>query len=394
MTSSTQHNRISRTDRHHDGIPPVQTGPIRVLHIGVHDTVGGVETYVRAYLQHIDRTKVQFDFATVFPVMAFEEEFTTLGAKVFHLPSEKRQPIRYLMGLRGLLRDNCYDIVHVNMLSAANVLPLLAMRIWRVPVIIAHSHNCGTPDGLARKFLHLINRSLATHCATDLLACSRLAGEWLFGVDVVRRRPLRIVPNAIEPNKFRFNPSTRERVRCDLGFDNGLVVGHVGRFAQQKNHRFLIGVFAELLKRRPDAHLLLVGDGELRLAIEEQATRLGVSEHVVFAGARSDVEELYQAMDVFVLPSLFEGLSVVGIEAQASGLPCLFADQLSHESAITANAYFLPLTAGPVSWANKILSLCGGNRSDQTAALQDSGYSIEQAAVALQEWYLEKATFQ
>lgn len=364
------------------------TKQIRILQIGVHDMVGGVETYIRNYYKHIDREKIQFDFATVFDSMAFENEFLSMGANVYHLKSEKRHPFIYAKQLRHIISQNGYQIVHINMLSAANILPLRICHECGVPIIIAHSHNSGTPSGILRKILHITNQRWIDRYATHYFACSQLAAQWMFGKAFFEQHPVTVIRNAVETEKFSFDPVVRKQYRDALSLNGKFVVGHVGRFMQQKNHFFLIDVFHKIHQKEPNSILLLVGEGELLQSVRNKVNALNLNQSVLFLGTRKDVNALYQAMDVFVFPSIFEGLGIVLMEAQASGLKCLVSDVVPPDTHVTSNLESISLNQSVEFWAEKVLSHKTYARKSEADVLAAAHYDIEFEAKTLQDWYL------
>lgn len=239
-----------------------------------------------------------------------------------------------------------YQIVHSH-IDAMSYLPLLAAKKSGVPVRIAHSHS----TSIDRDFKYLLKqcfRASLNRVATDCLACGKAAGRFLFG-----NRSFQIIPNAIEADKFLYNPELRAQKRKELNIEQNFVVGHVGRFCYPKNHTFLIEIFEQIHKLDENAVLLLVGEGEKMEEIRQLVCQMGLDKNVKFLGNRNDVNELYQAMDVFVMPSLFEGVPLTGVEAQFSDLPCLFSDSVPQEVSFGRNCYFLSLGDGTGKWAEK-----------------------------------------
>lgn len=329
--------------------------PIRILIIGMHDKIGGIETFLMNYYRNLDKEKVQFDFISIYDKLCFEDEIEKLGGKVYKICSEKRNPIKYIKELSKIIKVNNYKIVHINMLSAANILPVIVAKKQKVKHIIIHSHNSNTPSGILRKLLNLINKPFL-HMGTDFFACSKLAGEWLFGKKFLKKHKLTIINNAINIDKYRYNAITREKIRKELNVEDKFIIGHIGRFCYQKNHDFLINVFYEVQKRDKTAVLLLIGEGELEDSIKEKVKRLGIANKVIFLGTTDKVEDYLQAMDVFVLPSRFEGLPVVGIEAQASGTRCIFSKNITSEVNLTNNVKFIGLDEKIEEWAEEIIN--------------------------------------
>lgn len=332
-------------------------GPIRVAQVVGKMNGGGVEAVVMNYYRHIDRSKVQFDFlvdedSTRVP----EEEITALGGRVFRIPPYQH-PIRYRRELIRLMREQQWLIVHSN-INTLSVFPLSAAKKIGVPVRIAHSHSTMGKGEFAKNMMKLALRPFANVYPTVRFACGHYAGEWLFG----KKHDFTVIPNAIELDKFRFDPTVRRETRKELGIaEDTFLIGHVGRFMPQKNQAFLVDVLADLLPNRPKTMLAFVGDGPDKADVQQHAEELGVSDHVLFLGQRSDVNRLYQAFDVFCLPSLYEGLCVVGIEAQCAGLPCLFSNSITREVDLTEASRFIPIDS-PKEWSSIISALGSGTR--------------------------------
>lgn len=333
--------------------------PIRVAQIVGKMVGGGVESVVMNYYRHIDRSKVQFDFlvdedSTRVP----EEEITALGGRVFRIPPYQH-PIRYRRELIRLMHEQQWSIVHSN-INTLSVFPLSAAKKVGVPVRIAHSHSTMGKGEFAKNAMKLALRPFANMYPTVRFACGHYAGEWLFG----KNRDFTVIPNAIELDKFRFDPTARRETREELGIaEDTFLIGHVGRFMPQKNQAFLIDVLADLLPNRPNTMLAFVGDGPDRADVQQHAEELGVADYVLFLGQRSDVNRLYQAFDVFCLPSRYEGLCLVGVEAQRAGLLCLFSDAITREVDATNTSRFMPIDSHK-EWSSIISTLRLGMRID------------------------------
>lgn len=252
-----------------------------------------------------------------------------------------------------------------------------------VPVRIAHSHNSNQDKNLKYLIkLHYMKKIPAF--ATALFACGKDAGDWMFG-----GKQYHVMANAVEVKRYQYKPSVAEKIRNEWNISDELLVGHVGRFNPQKNHTFLIDIFYEVQKINPSARLLLVGDGDGKKEIQEKARKLGIADHIIFADVRTDVEEQMQAMDVFVFPSLYEGLPVTMVEAQAAGLPCIISDQIPEECIITTNLVTTQkLTDSPKIWAEHILGRAKNTRTDHYDEIKSHGYDIEEAAKWLQNYYI------
>ena len=354
---------------------------IRILQIGMHDKIGGVETYLMNYYRNINHDKFQFDFISIYPELCFEDEITKFGGRIYHLPSEKRRPLKYFNELVKIMKS--YRIVHINMLSAANILPIIAARKAKVKHIIVHSHNSNTPSGVIRKILDRINRVYLRKNATDFWACSNLAGEWLFGKKICQSDSFKVIPNAVDVKDFKFNFNIRNSLRKKLKIEEKFVIGHVGRFSYQKNHEFLIKMFYEFQKDRPDAILMLIGEGELKEKVEKQVKDFKIEDKVLFIGITDKVYEYLNAMDVFVLPSRFEGLPVVGIEAQMTETPCIFSSNITQEVDISKNSQFVDLDIE--KWSNALQNI---KRKTDNEILYNQEYDIKYAVEQLMKYYV------
>ena len=358
---------------------------IRVAQVMGYMEGGGVEQVAMNYYRHIDRSLVQFDFLVCEGSgMVPRGEIESMGGRVLMVPPYKRLP-RYTRELERLFREGRWPIVH-SPVNALSVFPLRAAKRAGAPVRIAHSHTTTGKGETAKSAAKAVLRRFSNVYPTHRMACSRYAGEWLFG----KGAEFEVVYNAIDLSRFAFDAEARARARTDLGLvDDQLAIGHVGRFVPVKNHRFLIEAFAELVKLRPDAVLLLVGSGEAEALVEGWAAERGVADRVRFLGQRNDVDRLYQALDAFALPSLYEGLPLVSVEAQAAGLPCLLSDRITREVDVTGAVRFLPID-DPSAWAEALSEVQPGTRID---ACRDDfeNYDIDCAAERLAARYLELA---
>ena len=293
---------------------------------------GGVEAVIMNYYRHIDRTKVQFDFicdedSTNIPY----EEIEELGGKVILCPPYQKLQ-EYLKFLKRLFREKKYRIVHSN-INTLSVFPLYAAKKAGVPVRIAHSHSTSNPKEWKKNLVKNVLRLFSKKYATDYFACTEHAGEYQFGKKAVERGKVKIITNAIEIKKFRFDPGARKRLRKEFGFnDSDYVIGNIGRMIPQKNQLFLIDAFAEFRKQEPRAKLLLIGDGELREEIDQKIVMLGLEDFVHIEKYRNDVSKCYSAMDVFAFPSIYEGLGMVAVEAQIAGVKVVASENVPLEA--------------------------------------------------------------
>lgn len=368
----------------------MEDAPIRIAQIMGKWLGGGVEAVVMNYYRHIDRNKIQFDFicdedSTNIPY----EEIEKLGGKVILIPPYQKV-FKYHKELKRVLKEGKYKIVHSH-INTLSVFSLFAAKCAGVPIRIAHSHSTTNKKEKKKNLLKQILRPFSKLFATDYMCCSELSGRWLFGNKEYDKGNVYLLNNAIDLEKFKFDENIRREKRKELKIDDDtLVIGHIGRFVEQKNHRFLIDIFNEVHKQNNNSLLLLAGQGPLMEEMKEKVKNLGLSDFVQFLGQRNDVAELYQAFDVFCLPSLYEGLPVVGIEAQASGLLCLFSDDMTKETKVLESTIFMSLDNTYKSWANKIVELfCKYKRNDTKEELSNNKYNIDVESKKLEKYYNE-----
>lgn len=359
--------------------------PIRVLQVVTNMNRGGLETMLMNYYRHIDRTQVQFDFLTHREYDGdYGEEIKQLGGIIYHLPVLNPFSSSYKAKLRSFFTEHSeYQVIHVHQDCLSSVILKEAEKCG-IPVRIAHSHNANQDHNL-KYVIKIYFRRFIPKYATDLFACSEEAGKWMFG-----DAPFTVINNAIEASSYTFNFDKRNKVRKEFGFEEKtLVVGHVGRFSPQKNHSFLIDIFYEIQKRT-EAKLLLVGDGELRAGIEKKIADLKLQDKVIMTGVRSDVADLFQAIDVFVFPSCYEGLGIVAIEAQAAGLPCLISDKVPIECKKTDLVQQLSLTLPVQKWAEAAIASTKVTRNNTFTKIKQAGYDIKENAIRLMQFYNDK----
>lgn len=362
-------------------------GPIRIIHVVTYMGRGGLETMIMNYYRHMDRSKIQFDFLVHRDFRAdYDDEIEALGGRIFRIPRLIPWSSQYHCALNNFLGNHPeYKIIHVHQDCLSSVI-LKAAKRNDIPVRIAHSHNSNQDRNLKYPIKLYYKRKIPAY-ATHLFACGKEAGDWMFG----NGASYHILNNAIDARRYTFNLETRAQVRNQLQIDcSSLVIGHVGRFRLQKNHTFLIDIFAEVKKRKPNSILLLVGDGKHQLEIQKKVQSLGIENSVIFTGSRSDVPDLMQAMDCFVFPSLYEGLPVTLIEAQAAGLPCIISENVPTDCVKTSLVYPLPLSKSPELWANKILEANQLPRQNTSKQIIDSGFDINTNAEWLQNFYFDQ----
>ena len=366
---------------------------IRVLHSVSNMDRAGIETMLMNYYRHMDRTKIQFDFlCNKTKPGAYDDEIRSLGGQIYRTPGLNPAKLpKYLRFMKGLFREHPeYRIVEAHN-GALGVYALYAAKKNKIPVRIFHAHGASiTKDW--KLPIKLVCKAFLPSNMNQHFTCGVAAAKCYFGEKCVADDDYVLIPNAIEIENFLFDPEKRDAIRQAHGLTDRHVVGHVGRFMGQKNHGFLLDVFAAVCRRDPAAHLVLLGEGELMEAMKAKAAQLGITEHVSFMGVVSNVNEWYQAFDAFVLPSVWEGLPVVGVEAQAAGLPCVFSDSITREIGILDNAKFVALDAGTETWVQAIMDAVADKRAQNARqAVAEHGYDIRVEAVRLQERYLKLA---
>lgn len=371
--------------------------PIRILHIVGRMDRGGIETMIMNIYRNIDRTKVQFDFLAHYGrEAAYNDEIRSMGGRIYEMPALKTDEkvyywryFQYVRALHKFFREHReYRVIHGHMTNTASIYMPIAKK-YGVTCRIAHSHNTHGKAGLLGKVTDLLQRSICKH-ATDWFACSEAAAKWFYPESALADGRVKIISNAVDAAKFRFDPDRRRQLRQQLGVDGTLVIGCVARFRPEKNQVFLLRVLSEILKTRRDVTLLFAGEGPCEQSAKQQAQELGVDGQVRFLGVRDDVPDLMQAMDVFVLPSLWEGLPVVAIEAQASGLPCVVSDGLTKEMDALGMVTFLSLEESLSRWAQVITEAAQRPREDTFERMRAAGYDIGTTVPWLQQFYLER----
>lgn len=352
--------------------------------------LSGVDTVVMEYYRHIDRKKVQFDFIMDgYNETPIDQEIKRLGGQVYKVEPYEKNILKNVHQCEAIFRDNGYKIVHSH-LNTLSVFPLYAAWRAKVPVRIAHNHSTAAQGEGKKTLLKYMLRPFAKLFATHYCACSVYAGRWLFGDSFYNSGKVHLIKNAINIDKFSYNKGIRNRIRRELHLEDKFVVGHVGRFVYQKNHTFLIDIFYEVKKRNPDAILMLIGSGQLEGDIKKKVRDLGLFDSVLFLGTRSDVADLTQAMDVFVLPSHYEGLPLVAIEAQAAGLRTIVSDSVTNEVKVTNLVEFCSLTQSASEWAGHVHGFRETRdyeRTNTDEVLRLAGHDIRVAAKELQKWY-------
>lgn len=353
---------------------------------------GGIEAVLKEYISKIDPGCVKFDFIAPFDEISLESWALERGSKVYHLEPRWRNYRLYYRQIEYFATSHLdsYDAVWLNDCSFANLDILKLAKKYGVSIRIAHIHNSHNMDGgISRLVRHKLNTFLLPYIATDFWACSKIAGEWAYSRRILKSSKYRLVPNAVSFSKFRFKRDVRETKRRSLHVEGRRVFINVGRFHSQKNHPFLIRVFKELYEKDRSSILLLVGTGEDEADIRDLVQGMGLESSVMFLGMSDDVDEILQASDAFLLPSHFEGLPVVIVEAQASGLPCYCSTAVTEEVCILPSTRRISLDESPATWASIILDdMWRWERGSFEREFLASGYDIATSARFLEDFFV------
>ena len=358
---------------------------VRVLHSELQSNIGGIEAFLLNLTKTINKTNLQFDFLMRGDNSYLENTLKDYGANIYKVPSGM---LNYYKFVKNILIKNNYDFVHVHKNSAANiVLPLMVKKYTNAKLIV-HSHNT-SPSGGSKVaiILHKINKNKLMRLSDYRFACSDTAAAWMFGHDY-KDEQVKIIKNGIILKDYVYNPEMRNRVRTDLRLTNKFVIGHVGAFREQKNHKFLLKLFSQL--NIPNAELVLVGEGPLKEEMKRYAKELGIQDKVLFLGSRNDVNNLLQAFDVFAMPSLWEGLAIAAIEAQTSGLPTLVSTNFPTDVKVTNQLYFLPLQIQ--IWIKKINEIEENSkkRPNNSESIKKAGYDMQDTVNEIKTLYFNE----
>lgn len=361
---------------------------IRILQILGGLDRGGAETMLMNLYRHVDKNSIQFDFIVhTEEKQAYYNEILEMGGRIFSCPKYcGRNHFQYKQWWKNFFAEHPeYKIIHSHVRSTASII-FQAAKEFEVKTII-HSHSTSNGSGLKSVVKKILQYPLRNQ-ADCFFACSRSAGEWLYGKKLAKRKKIHIIPNAIDVEKYKVCHETRKTYREQLEINETTQVYiHVGRMHQAKNHGFLLKMFSEVLKKQPDSVLLLVGDGDLRNEIETRICELNLKEHVKMLGSREDVPALLQMADCFLLPSLWEGIPVTAIEAAAAGLPCILSDKITKDVNVTGNMKFLSLDAPVSVWVDALLHAESPDVEHNIKAIKESGYDMKSTAGYVEDIY-------
>ncbi|MCL9633580.1 glycosyltransferase family 1 protein [Bacillus zanthoxyli] len=356
---------------------------VKILYVlGAFSSSGGVENIVLNILENIDSSKFKIDFVLFDGLDHSQKDaLKKYDSKIFYVDRIRKKPFKFIYDLYKILRKEQYSIIHAH-INEMGFFPLLSGLLARTPVRICHSHNTIFSNMNFVPVFRFFSRFVNTH----LMACTNAAGKALFG----EKEKYAIFNNGIHVDNYLFNPEEREKVKKELGLEGKFILGHVGRLTEQKNHKFMLEICRRLVDFQKDTMMLFIGDGELRESLEKQVQNLELENNVLFLGARSDVNSLLQAMDVFLFPSHYEGLGIVLIEAQSAGLPCIVSDNITKEVEITDLVHFLSLDMSVEHWSQTIQKYSKGyQRKNMYTDIKRNGYEIKSSIGQLENFYLD-----
>lgn len=340
----------------------------------------GIDNYILNIIDQIKNDNVKIDCLTNHIDNELKSRLDKLGVGLLEIPTLKH-PYSHYCAMKAIIRKGKYDIAYFNISEAFNSLGLLAAHRCDVKKIVVHSHSSGVNSHsktvrYIKTFCHTIMKHLIVgRCATDFYTCSYVAGEWMFPKKVLSSQKFHIMNNAVKIDKFRYDENIRAKKRAELGIEERLVIGQIGAFSYQKNSEFVIDIAEALHKKNTKALVLMVGTGSDFDTIQSMTRERKLEDAVQLLGSRNDVNELVQAMDIFILPSRFEGLPIVAVEAQVSGLKVILSDTISGETALSDRCMFMPITESPDKWADKILENSDYNR--KTLDLSNCTYCFD-----------------
>lgn len=340
--------------------------------------LGGAETFLMKIYRNIDKGKYQFDFIVSVKEKGFyNDEIENLGGKIYYVPPKSESFVKSFGEIKKIVKEHKYKyVIRVNEHSLS-VIDLIAAKLGGAKVLIMRSSNAGTAGGKANKLLHKIFKVLPKTVPNIKIAPSSEAACYTFGKKQLDKGKVKILHNAIPYKDFIFNQEIRNKTRKALKIEDKLVIGHIGRFNEQKNHKFLIEIFEKIKKENKNAILLLVGKGNLEDEIKRQVEQLKLKDSIVFLGVRKDIPELLMAMDMFVFPSLYEGMPNTVIEAQATGLKCIISDTITKEANITGLVNYVNINNTASEWKNIIMENLNYKREDMSRVFKEKGYDIK-----------------
>lgn len=358
---------------------------MNVLHIGTSGGRGGIESFIMNVCSHLDREKYQFSIIADCEKAAIASEFERLGGKIYYIPSAVKDKLGYIQGLWRVLDKNKFDIVHIHKNSLANPAALYLCYFKGIKKIILHSHNTQPADVHGNIKAHKFFKKVTANMHLIRLACSEKAAEWMY----MENAKYELIHNGIQVDNYRFNTIKRQQKRKELEIDDNIVAFcAIGRLTKQKNPLFLIDIFTQIRKNSDNCRLYLIGDGIMAEEVRSYAKKFAFYHDIQFLGVRDDIPNLLQAMDMVLMPSLYEGLPIAAVEAQAAGLPILISDNVDKNVKLAPVLEYDNIQNSPQIWAEHALQLYQKTiRIDMTDSIVESGYDIGSTATRMHQIY-------
>lgn len=340
---------------------------------------GGAETFLMKIYRKIDRSRYQLDFCVNSKERCFyEPEIEALGGRIYRIPSKSENLKMFQEKLRLIITENKYQYVLRITANAAGLMDLKIAKRSGAKVCVARSSNSNSEEGLKNKIAHFLGKLLYLRYVDIGIAPSKLAAEYTFGKMSVRRKKISIIHNALDTDIYEYSKLGRKCIREEFNIsDDDIVVGNIGRFMVQKNHKFIIDVFEQVHKKNSNTYLMLVGNGELENEIRDKVSKKGLQKFVIFTGVRSDIPKILSSMDVLLMPSLYEGMPNTVIEAQATGLPCVISDTITREADITGLVKYVPLSQSYEVWGDSVLTSISNSRLNTRKNFTENNYDID-----------------
>ena len=339
---------------------------------------GGAETFLMKVYRNLDRNKYQMDFCVSKEKKGFyDDEIKSMGGKIYFIPPKSKNPFKTFLQIKKIVKENNYQYVLRTSQQSLATLDLLAAKFGGAKTLIYRSSNAGLTGGVKKRIINGMFMFLPRMIPNVKVAPSKKAAEFVFGKKAVAKGKVHILNNGLDYDLFAYNEKIRKQIRKELKLDDKIIIGHVGRFNEQKNHEFLIKIFKEIHEENQNTVLLLIGEGELEDKIKKQVKNLGLSTSVKFLGPVAEVSIYLMAMDLFLFPSFFEGMPNVIIEAQATGLKCLLSSEITEEAKITDLLTYIDLDSGVENWVNIALQSFDYERKNYEKEFRVNKYTIE-----------------
>ena len=350
---------------------------------------GGAETFLMKIYRTLDRAKYQMDFCVSIDAPgAYDDEIKSLGGRIIHTTPKSKGALKAFLSIRNIVKTNQYKYVLRVSQHSLSALELVAAKMGGARRVAYRSSNTQTGGGRINRILHKICLPLSMFIPDAKFAPSTEAADFMFGKNCIEKGRAKIVNNGLSIENYKYDENARKALRSELDLNGKIVVGHVGRLSRQKNHKFLLEVFYNIYSENRNAVLILVGQGELKEQIVKQCKELGIYDNVKFLGVRSDIGKLLSAFDLFIFPSLFEGMPNTILEAQTSGLPCIISDTITREAMVTKRVVMCSLSESAAEWATKAMDLYNRNKDDRnkfSIEMKQSGYDINDCVRQFQE---------